>query len=70
MPIIWTQKDTTLTHLLAAHPSARHLEIIFTQTIWAQRVMRASLKQSPDRLLKFKDQIYIAYSQRKGKVHY
>lgn len=44
-------EDAVLTHLLAAHPSAGHLEIVFTQAVWAQRVMRASLEQGPDRLL-------------------
>lgn len=61
------RKGVTLTHLLATHPSAGHLEIVFTQAIWAQRVMRASLEQGPDRLLQFKDQVHIPCSQQRRK---
>lgn len=56
-------EDMVLTHLFAAHPSAGHLEIVFTQAVRAQWVMRASLQQGPDRLLQFEDQIHIPYSQ-------
>lgn len=58
-------EDVVLTHLLAAHPSAGHLEVVFAQAVRAQRVMRARLQQGPDRLLQFEDQVHIPYSQRK-----
>jgi hypothetical protein len=50
-PVTLAQKEHMLTHLLAAHPSAGHLEVIFTQAIGTQGVMRASLKQGSNRLL-------------------
>ena len=66
----WSSKGSAPAHLLAAHPPAGHLEVVLAQAIRAQRVMRASLKQGPDRFLQFEDQIHIpCYQGRRNRIN-
>lgn len=47
------------TYILAAHPSAGHLEVVFTKVIWVEKVLGAGLQEASHRPLRLKHQVDI-----------